>query len=182
MAADAGFLSAPIPGMSLTTEPGNRPWEQPPMLVTVEDALEFYVKKILTSPENHDNVLNMVEAQVPVANIAAILQKLSVMNGYHTIDVGILVTPAIEEMIMAVADMHGVRYARDVNEILESKLANPRAVSYAMRELKAAMEAGEQPPAVTEEQAPAPEPQAPAGLMARPQMAASPEMSMGMGE
>lgn len=182
MAADAGFLSAPIPGMSLTTEPGNRPWENPPMLVTVEDALEFYVKKIMSNAENHDEVLNMLESQVPVANVAAILQKLSVMNGYHTIDVGILVTPAIEEMIMAVADMHGVRYARDVNQILESKLANPRAVQYAMRELKAAMEAGEQPTMPVEEPAPAPEPQAPAGLMARPAAMTAPEAPMGMGE
>ena len=104
MAADAGFLNAPIPGMSLTTEPGNRPWEQPPMLVTIEDALEFYVRKILNATENHDEVLTMLESQVPVANVAAILQKMSVMKGYHTIDVGILVTPAIEEMIMAIGD------------------------------------------------------------------------------
>ena len=36
---DASSLNAPIPGMSLTTEPGNRPWENPPQIVTIDDAL-----------------------------------------------------------------------------------------------------------------------------------------------
>lgn len=179
MAADAGFLNAPIPGMSLTTEPGNRPWEQPPMLVTLEDALEFYVKKILNTRENHDEVLTMLESQVPVANVAAILQKMSVMKGYHTIDVGILVTPAIEEMIMVIGDMYGVRYARDVNEIVKDRIPNPRAVRLAMKELEATLADEGMPPAAPMEE-PAPvAPQAPAGLMARP---AAPAEPMGMGE
>jgi hypothetical protein len=194
MAADAGFLNAPIPGMSLTTEPGNRPWENPPMLVTVEDALEFYAKKILTDSDNHEQVLNILESQVPVVNAAAILQKMSIMNGYHTIDVGILVTPAIEEMIMAVGDMYGVRYAKDINEIIKDKVPNPRALRLAMKELEDTFGEDGQPMEPMQEAVPAPvappvAPQ-PAGLMARPAAPAAPMTApmtapaapMGMGE
>ena len=162
---DAGFVNAPIPGMSLTTEPGNRPWENPPMLVTVEDALEFYISKIIADSNSHDSVLQMLELRLPVENIANLLNKMSIMEGYHSIDVGILVLPAIEEMIMAVADMHGVRYAESIDQIMEGFTPSPRAVRQAMQDLEQSMNAPEAPA----ETAPMEEPAAAMGLMARPQ-------------
>lgn len=169
MAADAGFVNAPIPGMSLTTEPGNRPWEKPPQLVTVEDALEFYAGRIISDTDSHDAILEMLELQVPVENVANILQKTSVMEGLHTIDVGVLVAPAVEEMIMAVADMYGVRYAESMDQIMEGFVANPRAVRMAMKELEKSMAEPtieEIPTALPEEVPPMTEPM---GLMSRPQ-------------
>lgn len=175
MAADAGFVNAPIPGMSLTTEPGNRPWENPPMLVTVEDALEFYVNKLITDSENHDAILEMLELQIPVENVANMLHKTGVMDGLHTIDVGILVAPAIEEMIMAIADLHGIRYAESMDQIMKGFTANPRAVKMAMKNLEKSMaEPTEENLAVPSESAVAmsaeeePAMAAPMGLMARP--------------
>lgn len=167
MATDAEYLNAPIPGMSLTTELGNRPWENPPLLVTVEDALEFYVGKIIADSDSHDAVLEMLEMQVPVQNIANMLNKTSVMEGYHTIDVGILVLPAIEEMIMVVADMHNVRYAESIDQVMKGYVASPRAVRMAMKDLQESMS---QPEESMIEANPMPEEEmAPAGLMARPQ-------------
>ena len=169
MAADAGFINAPIPGMSLTTEPGNRPWENPPMLVTVEDALEFYANKIIGDFDNHDSVLEMLELRLPVQNVANLLQKTSIMEGYHTIDVGILVAPAIEEMVMAVADLHGVKYAESVDKIMEGFVSNPRAARLAMQDLERMMA---EPPEETSMLEPMPSeemPTEPMGLMSRPQ-------------
>jgi len=168
MAADAGFVNAPIPGMSLTTEPGNRPWENPPMLVTVEDALEYYSNRIISDIDSHDAILEMLELQVPVENVANILQKTGVMEGLHTIDVGILVSPAVEEMIMAVADMYGIRYAESMDQIMQGFMANPRAVRMAMKGLEASMAEPEEETLM----APPEEevlPEEPMGLMARPQ-------------
>lgn len=162
---DAGFVNAPVPGMSLTTEPGNRPWENPPLLVTLEDALEFYVGKIIANSDSHDSVLEMLELRMPVENIANLLNKMSVMEGYHTIDVGILILPAIEEMIMAVADMHGVKYAESIEQVMKGFVASPRAVRLAMQDLEKSMGTPEAPT----EPAPMEEPAAAMGLMARPQ-------------
>lgn len=166
MAADVGFVNAPIPGMSLTTEPGNRPWENPPQLVTVEDALEFYANKLIADSDNHDAILEMLELQVPVENVARILQKTSVMEGFHTIDVGILVTPAVEEMIMAIADMYGVRYAESMDQIMEGFEANPRAVRMAMQQLEKSLAEPEEEAPMGPTEEPVTEP---LGLMARPQ-------------
>ena len=136
MPADAAFVNAPIPGMSLTSEPGNRPWENPPNLVSVEDAMEFYTRRILGTPENYDQVLDIIESGLPIRNVANILMKTSVMEGYHTIDVGILVLPVVEELLMSVADMHDVSYVETIDEVFKENVVSRRQARLAVQELK----------------------------------------------
>lgn len=158
MVADPAFLNAPVPGMSLTTEPGNRPWENPPSLVTVEDAMEFYTKRILGTLENHDQVLDLVESGLPIRNIANILMKTSIMEGYHTIDVGILVLPVIEELLMSVADMHGADYVETIDEVFKENVVSRRQARLAVQE----MQKSKATPAEKQTEQPK-------GLMAKPQ-------------
>ena len=150
MPADAAFVNAPIPGMSLTSEPGNRPWENPPNLVSVEDAMEFYTRRILGTPDNYDQVLDLVESGLPIRNIANILMKTSVMEGNHTIDVGILVLPVIEELLMSVADMHDVSYVETIDQVFKENVVSRRQARLTVQELQkskatAAVEPTEQP-------------------------------------
>ena len=112
---DESILNAPIPGMSLTTEPGNRPWENPPQLTTVEEAVEFYTDRVL-DPEKADSILAPLVEGVSVEQTADYLTTSAVMNGIHTIDVGILVTPVIKEMIRFVADSYGVEYKESLGK------------------------------------------------------------------
>lgn len=158
MPADAAFVNAPIPGMSLTSEPGNRPWENPPNLVSIEDAMEFYTKRILGTPENYDQVLDILESGLPVRNVANILMKTSVMEGNHTIDVGILVLPVIEELLMAVADMHNSEYTESIDSLFKENVVSRRQARLAVQELK---KERAQPKVEPTEQ--------PKGLMAKPQ-------------
>jgi hypothetical protein len=150
MPADAGYINAPVPGMSLTSEPGNRPWENPPNLVSVEDAMEFYTRRILGTPDNYDQVLDLVESGLPIRNIANILMKTSVMEGNHTIDVGILVLPVIEELLMSVADMHDVSYVETIDQVFKENVVSRRQARLTVQELQkskatAAVEPTEQP-------------------------------------
>ena len=150
MPADAGYINAPVPGMSLTSEPGNRPWENPPNLVSVEDAMEFYTRRILGTPDNYDQVLDLVESGLPIRNVANILMKTSVMEGNHTIDVGILVLPVIEELLMSVADMHDVSYVETIDQVFKENVVSRRQARLAVQELQkskatAAVEPTEQP-------------------------------------
>jgi hypothetical protein len=158
MPADAGYINAPIPGMSLTTEPGNRPWENPPNLVSIEDAMEFYTKRILGTPENHDQVLDLIESSLPIRNIANILMKTSVMEGYHTIDVGILVLPVIEELLMSIADIHDVTYVETIDNVFKENTTSRRQARLAVQEMQKSKAT---PVVKTIEQ--------PKGLMAKPQ-------------
>lgn len=160
MAAEMAFLNAPIPGESLTTEPGNRPWENPPQLPTVEEAIEYYTKRILGDTENHESVLDMLETGLPVANAASILNKTSVMNGVHTIDVGILVTPIIEELLMTVADIYNVRYVTSVEDLAKATTISPRQAKMLLDEVKTSKNKPAEQPAEQVDQ--------PRGLMAKP--------------
>ena len=84
----------PIPGQSFTSELGNRPWEKPPQYVTVEDAIDFYMQRI-NEDDFKQPLLDVIELGMPLTSIANALQISSVMEGKHTIDIGILVLPVI---------------------------------------------------------------------------------------
>lgn len=158
-----GGLNAPIPGMSLTSEPGSRPWENPPAMSTVEEAIVYYTDKILKNTERHEDVLDVLERGIPVRNFANTLNTTSVMDGRHSLDVGILVMPVIEELLMTVADMYNVRYITSIEDVMKRKSIHPRQARLALEEVKKSM-------ATPEEETVSAEPMAeqPKGLMARP--------------
>lgn len=109
------FTSAPIAGMSLTGTPRNVPWENPPMMATVEDAISYYSEKLL-DPEMEDTVLNVLDNGVDIETAADYLITSSVMNGIHSLDVGVLVNPAVRELIMLVADLADTEYTESYKQ------------------------------------------------------------------
>ena len=66
------MFDAPIPGQSLTDEPRNYPWENPPELSTVSETLDFYMEK-LTDTDVIDNLLMMLQVGMPVEKITSTL-------------------------------------------------------------------------------------------------------------
>ena len=102
-------FDAPIPGMSLTHELGARPWQQPAQYTTVEEALDFYIPRF-SDEEVVRQLLDVLQMGVPVTTLANTIQLGSVMEGKHSIDVGMLVMPVIMELIMYIAEEQGVKY------------------------------------------------------------------------
>ena len=102
-------LDAPIPGQSLTHELGARPWQQPAQYTTVEDALDYYIPR-LESDEVSQQLLDVLEMGIPVTTVANTMQLGSVMEGKHSVDVGMLILPVLVELIMLIADSAGVEY------------------------------------------------------------------------
>ena len=120
---------APIPGQSLTAPLGDRPWQNPPQYATPEEALEFYIPKIL-DPIYADQILDVLETGIPITVIANALQSVMVMEGKHTVDVGILVSPVLIELIELVAENAGIKYVKgtdapddDKEKISEAKIS-----------------------------------------------------------
>lgn len=109
------MLDAPIPGQSLTAEPGARPWEKPARYSTVEDALSFYVDN-LSQPKKMANLLDKIEEGAPLTLIADSLQTIGVMRGLHSLDVGILITPVLIEFMKASADQAEVDYSVGIED------------------------------------------------------------------
>jgi len=103
------LLDAPISGQHMTSELGGRPWQQTPQYKTVDEAIEYYLDRMSTD-EFTDQLVDVLEMDVPVTTLANTLQLGGVMEGKHTVDVGMLVMPLLMEMIMLVGDMADVKY------------------------------------------------------------------------
>ena len=103
------MFDAPIPGMSLTHELGARPWQSPAQYPTVDKAIEYYLERMSTD-EFMDQIADVLEMNVPVTTLANTIQLAGVMEGKHSVDVGMLVMPLLMEMIMLIGDNAGVNY------------------------------------------------------------------------
>ena len=129
------MIDAPIPGQSLTTELGNRPWEQPPQYTTVEDALQYYVPR-LTNPEMLDDLLNVMETGIPLTTLANAIQSSGVMEGKHSLDVGILIMPVLMETMAYLAEESGIEYEVGTNKRIGSDKPSNAAVARALAMVK----------------------------------------------
>jgi len=102
-------LDAPIPGQSLTHELGARPWQTPAQYTTVEEALDYYIPRF-ANDEVTEQLMDVLEMGVPVTTLANTIQLGGVMEGKHSVDVGMLVIPVLMELIMYTADSEGIEY------------------------------------------------------------------------
>tara|TARA_E500000318_G_scaffold12135_1_gene11007 strand:- start:15699 stop:16190 length:492 start_codon:yes stop_codon:yes gene_type:complete len=154
----------PIPGMGMTFEVGSRPWQTPPELTTVEQATDYYVERMNTDAFK-GQLIDVIEMGVPLATLANTIQLASVMEGVHSVDVGILMIPIIVELLITIADSQGAKYQTGMEDMENERATAPnRIISDIMRERN-----------MKEEEMPMEEPQEmvqeeqmqPMGLMAR---------------
>ena len=153
--------------MSLTSEPGARPWENPPVYVEVGDVVAFYTERILDQ-DAEDFIVMTLEKQISVEAAANHLVSSGVMNGMHTMDTAFLVTPVVRELLMYVGDLAGVDYVESYSK-LEKEQRMPRSLARKIVEEIFAESVAEQ-----EEQE-----EPPQGLMARKALA-PPQIGPGM--
>ena len=131
-------IDAPIAGQSLTSELGNRPWDNPPQYTTVEEALDFYIPRIM-EPTLRNDMLNVLEMGIPISTFANALQMSAVMEGKHTIDVGVLALPVIIEAIAYVADAEGIEYTTGTEIKEEDNTYSQSNIALAKKRIKEQM-------------------------------------------
>ena len=119
MKQDEIVLDAPVAGMSLTAELGARPWQKPSQYNTVDEAVEYYLTR-LSSDSAMSQIADILESGVSVTKLANIIQLGSVMEGIHTIDVGVLTAPVIIEFIQLIGDKNDVDYETGLDELDQS--------------------------------------------------------------
>ena len=162
---DTQSFDRPIPGMGMTHELGARPWQTPPTYATVEEASEYYIER-MSSDEFRASLINVMKMGVPLTVLANTIQMASIMEGLHTIDVGMLVIPIIVELLMTIAEAEGVQYQTGMEGMeTERPTAVSRIINDKMNELRAPTEdIGIEEPQVELQQEEQPQPM---GLMAR---------------
>ena len=154
-------FDAPIPGMSLTHELGARPWQTPAQFPTVDEAIEYYMAS-MTSEEFMEQLIDVMEMGVPVTSIANSMQLSNVMEGKHSVDVGMLVVPLLMELIMMLGDSAGIEYETGLQNPDRNKARDSQLAKYAM-EYQKTLDEVDTKEMVAEET----EDEQPTGLMAR---------------
>lgn len=160
------LFDAPIPGQSMLHELGARPWQNPPQYTTLEETVDFYISKMSTD-EVANQVLDVLEMGIPVTDLAHVIQLANVMEGVHTIDVGVLVTPVLIEFIMLIGDSAGVKYETGLDE--EDVNVSDAMIQKALRKFKEeeARNDDEEEPEVRQAEPQVEEPSDMSGLMSR---------------
>tara|TARA_E500000318_G_scaffold33450_1_gene33005 strand:- start:1234 stop:1743 length:510 start_codon:yes stop_codon:yes gene_type:complete len=155
----------PVPGMGMTHEVGARPWQQPAQYTKIDDVAQYYISK-MQDDAFATNVLNLLETKMPVTMIANAMQTVNMMNGVHSLDVGMLSLPIIMEMLMFIADSEGIEYVTGVERNIEAELEDTTielAVDSATNDTSLMTPEEE----MTKEDTPMAEETMPTGLMAR---------------
>ena len=165
-------FDAPVPGMSLTTEPGNRPWENPPQFAEIEEVLDYYIDR-LSDESRQDDMLAIIEEGMPINMLVDSTISTGVMSGLHTVEAGLLAAPVLAEFMQAMADIEGINYTLSTADKKKglSPAMQRKAEKMIQQELQAELEGNAMPqeeeqaleePMMDEEQEPK------RGLMARP--------------
>lgn len=109
------MFNAPIPGQSLTSEPKNYPWENPPEFPAPEDALMWHMDR-LQEPKRVKALLGTLELGLDVVTLTEGILRLAVADGRHSIDVSLIIAPVIHEYIVGTAEAAGVEYKEGLEE------------------------------------------------------------------
>lgn len=126
-------VDAPIPGQSLTAPLGDRPWQRPARYPTPDEALSYYVERI-TVPSNANQMFDILEMGIPIATLVDVMQTGGVMEGLHSLDVGIIISPALTEAIEGMAKAAEVDYTV-IGKDLKDLRPDDSQISLAMRSL-----------------------------------------------
>lgn len=170
------MFSAPIPGQSLTSEPKNYAWENPPEFEAPEDALLWHMDR-LQEPEKVKSILGLLELDLDVVTLTEGILRGAVAEGRHTIDVSMIIAPVIHEYIVGTANAVGIDYKEGLEEGLDEEQMTYDIEEFKARKILDEME-GEDPevdlsPLESEEPVEQPEEEEetdnekPVGLMAR---------------
>ena len=168
---DNTTFDRPIPGMSMTHELGARPWQTPPTYATVEEAADYYIER-MANPDFRDQLLDIMEMKIPLTTLANTIQLGSVMEGIHTVDVGMLMIPILVETMMLIGDNADADY---VTGMEGGKPARPAMIDKIINNVKSKQMESEDMPIEEEEIMPTeesveeemPMEEEPKGLMAR---------------
>jgi hypothetical protein len=105
-------------------------------MTKVSEVVNFYSER-LSNPDLMYSILDAVKKGIPIHDIALSMAKVSVMNGKHTVDTGMIVSPVITEMIKAVADLNDVGYVLTQEDTESTTTVSKALATEAIREVKA---------------------------------------------
>ena len=108
-------FDTPVPGQSLTDEPGNYPWEHPPQYVTTDGAADHLWNR-MSEPEFAEQIIAMLDAGVPVEAIGRVILFGGFLNGKFSPDVAFIIAEPVMKMIATIgviAEVKDIKMSMD---------------------------------------------------------------------
>jgi hypothetical protein len=93
-------------------------------------------KARLTDPQDSIGIINALEKGIPVETLTEVIQLGGVMEGLHTIDVGVLISPVIAETLIQLAEKAGIKYTVEDEEKAEEKMPEDLDIELATMDLE----------------------------------------------
>ena len=101
-------FDTPVPGQSLTDEPGNYPWEHPPQYVTTDGAADHLWNR-MSEPEFAEQIIAMLDAGVPVEAIGRTVLFGGFLKGKFSPDVAFIIAEPVMKMIATIGVIAGIK-------------------------------------------------------------------------
>ncbi len=176
------MFQAPIPGESLTREPGAAAYEQPPKLNTPEEALSAYMDRF-DDDDKREAIFTILEQGTPISVLTALLVREGVRNGIHSVDLGVILKPMVHEYISVLAEAAGIQADDSPADKIKPKALEKRhrqmIASEVERQLSMSMDEEDnlemanlpqEPEEIVPDEVEITQTQGPRGLMQRPNM------------
>ena len=96
-------FDAPVPGQSLTDEPGKWAWEQAPEMVDVDEAVEYVVGSMMDDPEALEQIEKLMMTGMPIESIVNTISFAGFAEGKWTPDVAELIKPPLSAFFIILA-------------------------------------------------------------------------------
>ena len=107
--------------MAMTHELGARPWQTPAKHTTIDEVAQFYISQ-MQSDTFADQVTSLLETKMPITMIANSMNTVNIMEGMHSIDIGMMTMPIIMETIMLIADQQGIDYVTGMEQDYDAQV------------------------------------------------------------
>ena len=101
-------FDAPIPGQSLTGEPGTLPWEKPPKFLTPTDAINFFIMR-LNEDKIFNDTLSLIYGGVTIESITKVLTFNAFSEGLITPDIAEIINPYLFLYLLSMAKRAGIK-------------------------------------------------------------------------
>jgi hypothetical protein len=127
------MFEAPVPGQSLTKEPGKYPWESPAQFNNIDEAMQHYMNRFQDEKVMF-NLFSLIEAKVPITSIAESMILHGFAEGLYTPDVGLLVANDLMEILVAMAEEAEIPYELGVRDDMSEEYRRAEQLKAVMAE------------------------------------------------
>ena len=119
-------FDAPIPGQSLTKEPGNAPYEHPPQIARVEEAMSYVWDK-LSEEKNFKRTVALLRFGMPVEALTKVITFSGFLEGKWSVDVAKMLEPTVGQMVATLGTTAKVPMKISLNDESDSEFFSTMA-------------------------------------------------------